>query len=155
MRAGHEVGVRGLRPEDRDAWVRLRVALWPDLGAAAHEVEADRFLSGATKEPLTVLVAEGSDADLIGFAEISIRAYAEGCETDRVGYLEGWFVAPAARRRGTGRALVRAAEDWARSQGCVEFASDAEADNDESARAHGALGFEDVGLVRCFRKDLS
>jgi len=155
VRAGHEVGVRDLRPEDRDAWVRLRVAFWPDLSTAAHEVEADRFLSGASKEPLAVLVAEGSDADLIGFAEISIRAYAEGCETDRVGYLEGWFVAPEARRRGVGRALVRAAEDWARSQGCVEFASDAEADNDASARAHRALGFEDAGLVRCFRKDLS
>ena len=74
--------------------------------------------------------------------------------TDRVGYLEGWFVAPDARRRGTGRALVRAAEQWARLQGCAEFASDAEADNEESALAHRALGFDDVGLVRCFRKDL-
>ena len=154
MQAG-EVGVRLLRPEDKDAWVRLRTALWPDVSAAEHDVEAERFLSGAAREPQAVLVAESPGHGLVGFAEISIRAYAEGCSTDRVGYLEGWFVAPAARRRGTGRALVRAAEEWSRSQGCVEFASDAEADNDESARAHLALGFEDVGLVRCFRKDLS
>jgi len=150
-----EVGVRLLRPEDKDAWVRLRTALWPDVSAAEHDVEAERFLSGAAREPQAVLVAESPGHGLVGFAEISIRAYAEGCSTDRVGYLEGWFVAPAARRRGTGRALVRAAEEWSRSQGCAEFASDAEADNDESARAHLALGFEDVGLVRCFRKDLS
>jgi aminoglycoside 6'-N-acetyltransferase I len=155
MRAGREVGVRRLRAEDRDAWVRLRVALWPDLSTADHEEEADRFLSGAAREPQAVLVAESTDGGLVGFAEISIRAYAEGCATDRVGYLEGWFVAPQARRRGAGRALVRAAENWARSQGCLEFASDAEADNEESASAHRALGFEDVGLVRCFRKDLS
>ena len=154
MQAG-EVGVRLLRPEDKDAWVRLRTALWPDVSAAEHDVEAERFLSGAAREPQAVLVAESPGHGLVGFAEISIRAYAEGCSTDRVGYLEGWFVAPAARRRGTGRALVRAAEEWSRSQGCAEFASDAEADNDESARAHLALGFEDVGLVRCFRKDLS
>ena len=154
MQAG-EVGVRLLRPEDKDAWVRLRTALWPDVSAAEHDVEAERFLSGAAREPQAVLVAESPGHGLVGFAEISIRAYAEGCSTDRVGYLEGWFVAPAARRRGTGRALVRAAEEWSRSQGCAEFASDAEADNDESARAHRALGFEDVGLVRCFRKDLS
>ena len=50
---------------------------------------------------------------------------------------------------------MQAAEEWARSQGCVESASDAEADNDESARAHRALGFEDAGLIRCFRKDLA
>jgi hypothetical protein len=42
----------------------------------------------------------------------------------------------------------------ARSAGCTEFASDAEADNEVSAAAHRALGFEDVGLIRCFRKDL-
>lgn len=103
---------------------------------------------------MAVLVAESAGAALVGFAEVSIRAYAEGCETDRVGYLEGWFVAPEARRHGTGRALVAAAEQWARSQGCAEFASDAEADNEESALAHRALGFDEVGLVRCFRKHL-
>jgi aminoglycoside 6'-N-acetyltransferase I len=54
-----------------------------------------------------------------------------------------------------GGALVRAAERWARSQGCREFASDAEADNRVSAAAHRALGFAEVGVVRCFRKDLS
>jgi hypothetical protein len=36
----------------------------------------------------------------------------------------------------------------------TEFASDALADNEESARAHLALGFSDAGRVRCFRKDL-
>jgi len=101
-----EVGVRLLRPEDKDAWVRLRAALWPDVSAAEHGVEAERFLSGEAKEPQAVLVAESPGHGLVGFAEISIRAYAEGCSTDRVGYLEGWFVAPAARRRGTGRALA-------------------------------------------------
>jgi aminoglycoside 6'-N-acetyltransferase I len=86
--------------------------------------------------------------------EISIRSYAEGCATDRVGFLEGWFVVPEHRRRGIGGALVRAAERWALAQGCREFASDALADNDESALAHRALGFTEVGMIRCFRKDL-
>jgi len=48
-----------------------------------------------------------------------------------------------------------AAEAWGRSQGCVEFASDAELTNDASAAAHQAVGFIEVGRVRCFRKDLS
>ena len=45
--------------------------------------------------------------------------------------------------------------DPARSQGCREFASDAEAENRLSADVHSALGFEEVGLIRCFRKDLT
>jgi aminoglycoside 6'-N-acetyltransferase I len=49
---------------------------------------------------------------------------------------------------------VKAAERWAQSQGCSEFASDALADNDLSALAHKALGFAEVGMVRCFRKAL-
>ena len=53
-----------------------------------------------------------------------------------------------------GRALVRAAEHWARAQGCMEMASDADPQNEASHRAHTACGFEDVGLVRCFHKPL-
>jgi aminoglycoside 6'-N-acetyltransferase I len=52
------------------------------------------------------------------------------------------------------RALLAGAEVWGRSQGCVEFASDAELANDASAAAHRAIGFADLGQVRCFRKDL-
>lgn len=69
-------------------------------------------------------------------------------------YLEGWYVEPDVRRRGIGRALVRAAEDWGRTQGCTEFASDTEIENAASAAAHTALGFEEVDRVRCFRKRL-
>ena len=63
-------------------------------------------------------------------------------------------VAKRYRNRGVGRALVEAAEQWAREQGCRELASDAQAGNEDSHRAHLACGFEDAGLVRCFRKVL-
>ena len=49
---------------------------------------------------------------------------------------------------------MAAAEAWGRSQGCEELASDTELANDASAAAHTALGFTEVGRVRCFRKDL-
>jgi ribosomal protein S18 acetylase RimI-like enzyme len=74
--------------------------------------------------------------------------------TDRVAYLEGWYVEPDARRRGVGRALVAAAEQWAASQECTEFGSDALLDNDVSAAAHRALGFEETEHLRLFRKVL-
>jgi aminoglycoside 6'-N-acetyltransferase I len=100
-----------------------------------------------------VLLAEDS-GDVVGLAELSIRPYAERCRTSPVVYLEGWYVAPQARRRGIGRALIHAAERWGREQGCDEFASDAQPDNATSLLAHRAVGFEDAGMVQCFRKGL-
>jgi aminoglycoside 6'-N-acetyltransferase I len=110
---------------------------------------------GEKSEPLAILIAETDRGRPVGFAEVSIRANAEDCRTDRVGFLEGWWVAPGERRRGVGRKLVEAAEGWARRRRCLEFASDALPDNRVSLAAHRALGFADAGTVVCFRKDLS
>ena len=155
------IQVRHLEPRDAAHWIALRAVLWPEDAHASHAAEVDRFLAEPRRGPGTmpeaVLVAETASATpaLVGFAEVSRRAYAEGCETSPVGFLEGWYVVPERRRQGVGRALVAAAEAWARGVGCREFASDAVAENTVSAAAHRALGFEEVVVIRCFRKDLS
>ena len=144
--------IQAVTRADAGAWLEMRCALWPD-DADAHRAEIDRFFEGDRREPAEVLVAfEGNIA--IGFAELSIRNIVDGCSTGNVGYLEGWYVVPSARRRGVGRALIAAAESWAREQGCTEFASDASPDNDVSMAAHSALGFAETGRACNFRKDL-
>ena len=145
--------VRAARPEDSAAWLRMRCALWPEGSKAEHAAEIAAFFADRALLPLAVLLAfEASEA--VGFAELSIRSVVDACETDHVAYLEGWYVVPAAQRRGVGRALVKAAEDWGRAQGCTEFGSDTQIDNAVSAAAHHALGFEETDQVRCFRKTL-
>jgi aminoglycoside 6'-N-acetyltransferase I len=144
--------IRSVNGGDRECWLRMRDALWPS-SADEHAREIDRYFAAEVREPLEVLIA--FDEEAIGFVELSIRPYAEGCETDRVAFVEGWYVQPDARGTGVGAALIRAAEEWARSQGCTEIASDTEADNVSSAAAHLALGFEETAVVRCFRKPLS
>jgi aminoglycoside 6'-N-acetyltransferase I len=129
----------------------MREALWPSE-AGRHAREIERYFAGGLREPLEVLVAFDEKDEAIGFIELSIRAYAEGCETDRVAFVEGWYVEETARGKGVGAALMSAAEDWARSQGCTELGSDAEVDNLASAEAHRALGFAETGIVRCFLK---
>jgi len=148
------ISVRSARPDDAHAWLRLRRALWPDGSETEHAAEIHRFFAGTSGQPAAVLLAEDRGGLVVGLAELSIRPCAEGCRTNRVAYLEGWYVVPEARRQGVGRALVAAAEQWARGQGCTEFASDTQPDNETSAVAHLALGFTDVGHVRCFRKVL-
>jgi aminoglycoside 6'-N-acetyltransferase I len=131
----------------------MRTALWPD-GAADHAGEIAAYFDGRVSMPLAVLIAIAGASDAVGFVELSIRNYAESCTTDRIAYLEGWYVDPAARGRGVGRALIEAAEEWARAQGCTEFGSDAEIENALSASAHKALGFRETAQIRCFLKSL-
>lgn len=144
--------VRTVRPEDRDGWLAMRKRLWPDENNE-HADEIAKWFAGTQPEPQEVLVAD-EDGRLVGFAELSIRPYAEKCNSQRVAYLEGWYVEQHCRGEGVGRALLVAAEQWGRNQDCAEFASDAQADNFSSILAHHACGFEDAGLIRCFRKDL-
>jgi aminoglycoside 6'-N-acetyltransferase I len=132
----------------------MRHALWADQPLAELLEEAEAFFTRPDSRLAAVLVAENGSDDLVGFAELSLRPYAEDCRTSPVAFLEGWYVSPVVRRTGVGRALVEAAEDWGRQQGCREFASDTQFENTASAAAHLALGFEDAGAIRCFRKNL-
>jgi aminoglycoside 6'-N-acetyltransferase I len=146
--------VRPVRPADAAAWLRMRDALWPDHEHQWHATEIEQFLAGELKMPLAVLMAVTDADEPVGFVELFIRSYAEHCETDRVAYLEGWFVERSVRRQGVGGALIAAAEAWGRAQGCTEFGSDALLDNQISAAAHEALGFVETVQLRCFRKNL-
>jgi len=147
------ISVRHVRPGDEAAWLRMRLHLWPD-GSDSHPREIAAFLDGSLTNPRAVLMAVDDRGAAVGFAELSIRPYVDGCDTDHVAYLEGWYVDPDHRRRGVGRALVGAAEAWARAQGSTEFGSDTLLDNDLSAAAHRALGFEETEQIRYFRKVL-
>lgn len=146
--------VRHVHAADRDAWLSLRSQLWPEGSEADHAGEISDYFEGRVQAPLAVMLAFDTSGEPVGLSELSIRWCAEGCRTDRVAYLEGWYVRPEVRRQGVGKALVAAAEEWARSQGCSELASDTEVANAQSTSAHLAVGFEDVGLIRCFRRAL-
>jgi aminoglycoside 6'-N-acetyltransferase I len=103
---------------------------------------------------MAILVAQDDGGSLIGILEV-MRSHADGCNPARpVGFVEGWFVHETFQGRGIGKELMNAAEDWARAQGCVEMASDTCIDNEESQRAHEALGFEVVDRCVNFRKAL-
>ena len=144
---------------DLEAVARSFHALWPEGSAVEHHAEAEAVLRGTAPSslPLVVFVAtDGEDGELIGVIEVGLRSHADGCDMRYpVGFIEGWYVDPAHRGRGVGGALMHAAEDWAKAQGCREVASDTWVDHEPSQRAHEALGFEVVDTCVHFRKALS
>jgi len=145
--------VRTVQNSDAADWERLREQLWPS-GPGEHARDIAAFFGGDRREPAEVFLAFDGEGRAIGLAEVSIRFYAEGCDSRDVAYLEGWFVEEPHRRQGVGAALVAAVEAWGRAQGCTELGSDTELDNAVSAAAHEALGFEEVERIVCFRKAL-
>lgn len=151
-----DLRIRPARARDEAAVAALRAALWPEGTREEHEAETRAILSGApvSTMPLVLFVAE-LDRAIVGFVEVGLRSHADGCDPARpVGFVEGWYVTDAQRRRGVGRALLQAAEVWAREQGCRELASDTWIDAEGSQRAHVALGFEVVDRCVHFKKRL-
>lgn len=143
--------IRPATAGDRSEWLRMRLLLWPMHDAS--DLSSD--LDGMLADPMTpVFVAQRPTGGLGGFLEAGTRKYADGCKTAPVGYIEGWFVDEDLRGQGTGAALVRAAEDWARSQGLKEMGSDTWLDNEGSIRAHLALGYAEVERLIHFAKTL-
>ena len=152
-----DISIRLSQKSDRDPLLRMREALWPDAPAGDHARELDLTLDGKAPVtlPLILLVAEASDGTLVGFLEADLRSHADGCDAlQPVGYVEGWYVVENYRKRGVARKLLAAAEDWARSQGCVEMASDTWIDNEVSQRVHETLGYEVVDRCVHYRKTL-
>jgi aminoglycoside 6'-N-acetyltransferase I len=131
----------------------MRLELWPESPPEKEAEEIDRLLAGyPLPELMSAFVCPRPEGGLCGLVEVSIHASAPGCTTDRVGFLEAWYVDSDWRQRGVGRALVERAEAWARAVGCTEMASDTDPFYPLSPVAHGALGYEEV--ARYFRKDL-
>ena len=128
------------------------------LAAGMWEHDAE-----ALSEDFAALLKSGSTACFlqyvndkpIGFAQCSLRRdYVEGTSTSPVGYLEGVFIEEPYRNSGYARELLCACENWAKQQGCTEFASDCELTNDASLAFHLAVGFEEANRIICFRKAL-
>lgn len=146
------IKVRKVESLDRNGWKRMRKALWPECPENRHELEINQLLSSKG----IVFIAESSSHDLIGFAEISIRRdHVAGTTSTPIPYLEGWYVAPAFRRQGIGKALIRSAEEFALQAGFRELASDTEINNHSSVESHRCLGFIEVETTVHFLKPLT
>jgi len=126
-------------------------ALFHTASDEEHTVDMARFLA---RDDSAVFIAERPDGSVCGYVEAGTRAYADGCDTSPVGYIEAWYVDPDVRRHGYGRALLTAAESWATDRGYHEMASDALIDNLTSYQAHLANGYAEVERQVVFRKAL-
>lgn len=143
--------IRKAQLDDLPVVAELAGRLWPDhVGGELHTELADIIA-----RPDAAFFLVYIDKVAVGFAQCQLRSdYVEGTETSPVGYLEGIYVADGYRKQGIARELLSACENWARTKGCIEFASDCELGNVQSLQFHLNVGFEEANRIICFTKQL-
>ena len=149
--ADREFIVRQMGTSDRAVWAEMRTALWPDETPLAHDKTVDELLGD---RDFLGLIAEATDDTAVGFADIAVRKYANGCDTRPVAFLEGVWVKPQFRRQGIGARLIAHAETLLAARGFRELGSDTWIDDCMSQAAHLAWGFSETERVVYFRKIL-
>ena len=143
--------IRRLERSDWSEWLRMSRALFEGASIEEDDEEMQEFFG---RSDAAVFGIDRGDGALGGFIEVGARSISDGCRTSPVGYIEAWYVDADLRRKGYGRRLIDAAENWSRSQGYTEIGSDALLDNEISHAAHRQLGYQEVDKVIVYRKDL-
>lgn len=145
------INIRRVTHEDKGEWLRMRKGIWPDVPDDYMTYDMDRLLVSDTY--FVLFACDGEHP--IGLVEAQIRDHAEGCDTRPVGYLEGLYVQEEYRGQRVVQRMVFAAEDWIRTKGCTEVASDTWLDNEASIRAHLNMGYYEVERLVHFVKRLT
>jgi aminoglycoside 6'-N-acetyltransferase I len=146
--------IRAVNADDAATWAAFRSRLWPDADPGELAAEANTFVAGEAIPTISAAFIAEEETTALGFLELAVRAFSDGCESRPVPHVEGWYVEPAARGRGVGRALMTSAEKWAREHGFTELASDTEPSNDGSIAAHAHCGFREVDRLVKFCRPL-
>ena len=146
------ITIRKMQKADNAIWADMRFKLWDRLSLNEHASDIERMLNGKKRYGYIALLANHQP---IGFAEICIREYANGCTEQPVPFLEGVWIDPKHRRQGAGRALIAKITDDLVVEGFRELCSDAEIRNRRSHQAHGKWGFHETDRVVYFRKPLA
>lgn len=140
-----------MKKTDRRVWAAMRLQLWDKHTCNAHLNDIDNMLSNKQNAGYMAIL---TNQQAVGFAEISLRQYANGCSKQPVPFLEGIWVQPEYRQQGVGQALIRKITTDLIVQGFDELCSDAGIDNKMSYEAHQNWGFDEIERVICFRKKL-
>lgn len=143
--------IRPVHESDFEEWSRIRRTLYNEIDDAFEEQERLELIANPE---WGCFVAEDAGGRIVGMLEMSLRNIVDGCLTTPVAYIEGIYLDPEVRGAGWGHLLVRFAEEWGRSKGCREIATDCELGNSSAESFHLRMGFEEVGRVIEFRKDL-
>lgn len=132
---------KGVRVMALRAPVAAAAALWAEGGVGPQR---RAIMDRVRGRKLTLLARDGADPAGLAFAAL--------CETTRIGFVHAVHVASTHRRRGVGRALMRAAQVFLRGSGAGWTAVAVRVGNAEAEAIYAASGFERQGAYAYYRR---
>jgi GNAT superfamily N-acetyltransferase len=132
MNSGQTLTIRQGRLDDVDLIVPLFDAYRQFYRKPPDLALAKAFLSERLRRHESVIFIAESDGTPVGFTQL-FPSFSSGAAA-RIFILNDLFVAPDARRKGVGKALLHAAAQFARAQGAVRLTLSTEVTN-KSAQA--------------------
>jgi GNAT superfamily N-acetyltransferase len=132
------VTIRRTAKEDFDAVFILLRQLWPNK--ELHEDAMKRVLDQALRSRSDVYLCATHKGKVIGFCSLTIKnsLWQEGC----IGYIPEMVVEESYRGQGVGAALLQAAIDAAKQNGCKRIELDSSFQREEAHRFFEKKGFE-------------
>lgn len=137
--------LRVARPSDAEDVAKLTAQLGYDVTASSVAERLSRILSRVDQR---VLVAE-VDRRLVGWVHIAIFEFVESGAFAVIG---GLVVESNFRRKGLGRGLMNAAEEWATQQGCSIVRLWSSAARTSSHQFYEGLGYRNIKTQYSFLK---
>ena len=114
--------------------------LGAELGYPSTRQQIATRLAGVEAEPSSrVLVAEDGEGRVVGWLHVAARTQ---LTEDRCAEILGLVVDASARGGGVGADLVRAAEEWARAEGCVRIRVRSRDTRERAHRFYERAGYE-------------
>lgn len=142
------ITIRSLNSDDAAAAAVLSADLGYPADAAAMRERLAALLAEADH---AVLGAAGEDGSLLGWVHVCSRLLLIDPPS---AFVEGLVVGAPARRCGVGRALMAAAEGWARRRGAQSMRLRSGATRGDAHGFYRALGYQEAKAALGFEKAL-
>jgi aminoglycoside 6'-N-acetyltransferase I len=147
------VAVRRALEADRETCLALRRALAPGPLTVEHEAQIELALANRMQRSVFLCFGEAEEA--IGMIEVVIRPYYPGVALAPVAALESLCVPAGGAGEVAARALIVAAEEWARTRGCRELALAVPVDDVGALAQRTSLGFVEIGRSVLMRRSIA
>src|SRR5260370_6537527 len=140
--------VRAAQPSDSNAMASLAV----QLGYECTELHVQQRVRDMTdREQYGVFVAVLAEAQVVGWVCVCVF---RAIELDTFAEITGLVVDETFRSRGTGKALLHAAEEWARRAECSAVAVHSNVTRNPAHQVYVRDGYEVIKTQKMFRKGL-